>query len=73
MSNKTYDLIKNIALMAAPVLVLVSALCSIWNVPYCSEITASLAAIDTFLGAFVIVAKKIYEGKTEPNQIGGTD
>lgn len=65
MSNKTYDIIKNISLFAAPVLVFISAMVSIWNVPHMTEITASLAALDTLLGAVVIVAKKVYENKSE--------
>lgn len=65
MSDKTYDTIKNIALIVTPVTVLISALLAIWSVPYTTEITASLAAIDTFCGAIVVVAKKIHDGKTE--------
>ena len=63
MSNKTYDVIKAIALFAVPVLAFITALCSIWNVPYCEQITATLTAIDTLLGGIVIVAKKLYGGK----------
>ena len=63
MSNKTYDVIKAIALFAVPVLAFITALCSIWNVPYCEQITATLTAIDTLLGGIVIVAKKLYDGK----------
>ena len=62
MSNKTYDVIKAIALFAVPVLAFAAALCSIWNVPYCEQITATLTAIDTLLGGVVIVAKKLYDG-----------
>ena len=65
LSNKTYDTIKTIALFAAPILVFLSSLCSIWNIPYCKEVCASLAAVDTLLGALVIVAKKVYEKKQE--------
>lgn len=63
MSDKTYDTIKNVALIVAPVITFIGALVSIWNVPYTAEITASLAAIDTLTGAVVLVAKKIYEDK----------
>lgn len=63
MNNKTYDIIKNVALLAAPIIVFISALVSIWEVPYGAQITASLAALDTVLGAVVVVAKRIYEGK----------
>jgi hypothetical protein len=63
MSDKTYDTIKNVALIVAPVITFIGALVSIWNLPYTAEITASLAAIDTLAGAVVLVAKKIYEDK----------
>lgn len=62
MTNKTYDIIKNVALFAVPFLAFAASLCSIWNVPYCEQITATLTALDTLLGAIVIVAKRIYEG-----------
>jgi len=65
MSNKTYDIIKTVALFAVPVLAFIASLCSIWNVPYCEQITATLTALDTLLGAIVIVAKKLYDGKGE--------
>lgn len=61
MSDKTYDTIKNLALIVAPVITFLGALISIWNVPYSAEITATLAAIDTLAGAVVLVAKKIYD------------
>lgn len=65
MSNKTYDILKNVALFGAPIIVFISALCSIWDVPYCAQITASLAALNTLLGAIVVVAKKIYDNNSE--------
>lgn len=61
MSNKSYDAIKNTALFAVPVLTFGAALCTIWNVPHCAEITATLSAVDTLLGGLVIVAKKIHD------------
>ncbi len=65
MSDKTYDTIKNIALVVAPVITFLGALISIWNVPFTAEITATLAAIDTLAGAIVIVAKRIYDEQKE--------
>lgn len=72
MSNKTYDIIKNIALFAVPIIAFISSLCVIWNVPYCEAITASLTALDTLLGAIVVVAKKIYD-KGIDEKVGGTE
>lgn len=65
MSDKTYNTIKNLALFAAPIITFAGAIVSIFNVPYAAEITAALAALDTLLGAIVIVAKKIYDEKKE--------
>lgn len=60
MTNKTYDIIKTIALIATPVLTFAAALVSIWNIPHGAELTATFAALDTLLGAVVVVAKSIY-------------
>ena len=62
MTNKVYDTLKAIALFAAPVLAFVASVCTILNVPYTAQITAILTALDTLLGALVIVAKKLYDG-----------
>lgn len=62
MSNKTYDTIKNIALILTPVLAFLASLITIWNVPYGAELTATITALDVLCGAIVVVAKKIYEG-----------
>ena len=72
MSDKTYDIIKNVALFAVPVIAFISSLCVIWNVPYCEAITASLTALDTLLGAIVVIAKKMYDKSLNDN-IGGTE
>ena len=63
MNNKTYDIIKNTALLAAPIIVFLSALVTIWNIPHGAEITATLAAVDSLLGGVVVVTKKIYDKK----------
>lgn len=69
MTNKTYNTIKNTALLAAPVLSFLGSLVTIWaaiitqNTVIPAAITATLTLIDSTLGAVVIVAKKIYEEK----------
>jgi len=60
-SNKAYDIIKMVALIGAPVIVFLSALCNIWAVPHAAELTATLAAIDTLIGAIVTVLKADYD------------
>ena len=51
-SNRMYDFAKMVALIGAPVVVFLSALCNIWNVPHAAELTATLAAMDTLIGAY---------------------
>ena len=65
MSNKAYDTLKTIALVATPVLAFGAAVVSIWNVPYGAEITTTLTAIDTLLGAIVVALKIRYDKKVE--------
>lgn len=62
-SDKTYDFIKMVALIGAPVIVFLSALCNIWSVPHAAELTATLAAIDTLIGAVVAALKAAYDKK----------
>lgn len=61
MSNKAYDLIKTIALLAVPILTLATTLVNIWGVPHADLWAATFAAIDVFVGAVVTVAKKLYD------------
>lgn len=61
MNNKTYDTLKLIGLIFAPVSTFIAAFISIWNIPYSAQITATLAALDTLIGALVVIAKARYE------------
>lgn len=66
MSNKIYDTLKTIALVATPVLAFMASVVSIWNVPYGAEITATLTAIDALMGAIVVALKNKYNKKVNP-------
>ena len=61
MSNKTYDTLKFIALLIAPLVTFVGSLVSIWGISYGEQIVATLAAIDVLVGAVVAIAKAIYD------------
>lgn len=58
--NETYDLLKKVALMVAPIITFVAAIGQIWNLPHATEITATLAALDALLGAFLDISSKAY-------------
>lgn len=65
MSNKTYDTLKLIALIAAPVSVFIVAVLSALGVPQTDTVTAILAALDTLLGSLVEIARRQYEKQFE--------
>ena len=66
MSNKTYDILKNIALMVLPALAtLVLTIAQIWHLPYGQEVAATITAIDVFLGAVLKISSNNYAKKTE--------
>lgn len=61
-TNKTYDILKWIALYLLPALgTLYFALSSIWGLPYGEQIIGTITAIDTFLGAVLGLSKHSYD------------
>ena len=60
-NGKVYDILKEIALKLLPALeLLVLSIFKIWNLPYGSEIAATIAAIDTALGILLGISSKKY-------------
>ena len=66
MSNKTYDILKNIALIVLPALAtLWLTIAKIWGLPYGEEIAATITAVDVFLGALLKISSSFYAEKQE--------
>lgn len=66
MSNKVYDILKWIALVALPaVATLYAVLAGIWNLPFAEQIPATITAVNACLGAFLGVSSVRYNKKTE--------
>lgn len=62
MSNKTYDILKWVAAIFIPAATaLYATVGDVWGFPYIVEITATLAAIDTFLGALLGISSITYQ------------
>lgn len=62
MSNKMFDVLKWIAILFLPALAtLVSVVFKIWNLPYGPEISATITAVATFLGAILGVSHIQYK------------
>ena len=69
MPNGTYDVLKKIALIIAPLCTFVAALCEIWGIPHGTEIAATLAALDTFLGAVLAISTANYNKAKENGDV----
>lgn len=68
LSNRTYDVLKWIALVLIPAVgALYFGLSQIWGFPYGEEIVGTLTLIDTFLGALLGISTINYnnQGKGE--------
>lgn len=64
MSNKVYDILKYIAQVVLPALgTLYFALASIWGLPYGEQIVGTITAVDTFLGALLMISNEQYKKK----------
>lgn len=61
LNNKAYDVLKWVALLVLPALAtLIATIFKIWNIPYGVEISATIMAIDTFLGAILGISTYNY-------------
>ena len=61
MSNKVYDLLKYVCMIVLPALgTLYLTLSGIWGLPYGEAVAGTITAIDTFLGAILMISSKNY-------------
>lgn len=68
MSNKLYDVLKYIAMIALPAIgTLYFALSGIWGLPYGEQIVGTVTAVDAFLGALLQISSSQY-AKSHPPQ-----
>ena len=66
MTNKVYDIMKYIAQIVLPAIgTLYFALASIWGLPYGEQIVGTITAIDTFLGAILMISTSKYYNSTK--------
>ena len=63
MSNSLYDKLKFVAQIVLPAgATLYAALAGIWGLPYGTEITGTISAVDVFLGALLGISSAQYKG-----------
>ena len=64
MSNKVYDVLKWVALIALPALsTLYTVLSELWKFPYSKEISGTISAIGVFLGTLLQVSSAKYHSE----------
>src|SRR5262245_58038313 len=62
LNNKTYDVLKFVALVALPALAtLYLGLGQLWDIPATDEVVATIVLVDTFLGAILQISSSKYE------------
>lgn len=65
MTNKTYDILKYIALLIMPALAtFVNGVGIVWGIPHTNEVTATITAFGVFLGAALGISSKNYTPET---------
>lgn len=68
-NNKTYDILKYIALFFMPALAtLILTLTQIWGIPHGEAIAATVTALDTFLGALLKISSNTYYSELEKEE-----
>lgn len=67
-SNKTYDFLKFFTTTILPAIgTLYFALAQIWGFPYAEQIVGTITALDTFLGAVLMISSAKYNGGKDGN------
>ena len=66
LSNKVYDVLKWVAMFFLPALaLLVQTVFSIWGIPYGEQISATIVAVNAFLGACLGISNLQYKNVPE--------
>lgn len=66
MSNKVYDILKYIAQIVLPALAtFYVTIANFWDLPFPKEISGTIMAIDTLLGACLMISSKNYNKESE--------
>lgn len=65
MNNKTYDILKRVAIIVVPALAtFVNSVGIVWGIPYTNAVTATITAFGVFLGAALGISSKNYTPET---------
>lgn len=66
LSNKMYDVLSNTVKLVLPAIgTLYFTIASVWELPYGDQVVGSLAALATFFGVILVVAKKAWNSEMD--------
>ncbi len=66
MSNKVYDVLKFVAQIVLPALAtFYLTLAGIWGLPFGEQVSGTIMAVDTFLGAVLMISSNKYNKENE--------
>lgn len=72
LNNKVYDVLKFIAQIVLPAIAtLYITVANIWGLPYGEQISGTIMAIDTFLGALLMISTNVYNKQLEKEDKNG--
>lgn len=61
LNNKTYDILKIVALLVLPIGTFISTFFNIWGINYAEQVQQTFVALDVLVGAFVTISNQIYK------------
>lgn len=64
MTNRTYDILKWIALILLPALAtFYAAIAAVWGLPYTEQVVGTITAVDTLLGTLLKISSDNYKNQ----------
>ena len=68
LNDKIYDILKWLVIIVMPACAtLYSALASVWGWPFAEQVTTTITAVDTFLGAVLCISTVNYHKEDKTN------
>ena len=68
LNDKLYDILKWLVIIVLPACAtLYAALASVWGWPFAEQVTTTITAVDTFLGAVLCISSVSYHKEDKTN------
>ncbi len=68
LNDKLYDILKWLVIIVLPACAtLYAALASVWGLPFAEQVTTTITAVDTFLGAVLCISTVNYHKEDKTN------